>query len=68
MKGDIMRYKVKFEFYGRKMQTEAIADSEEQAKEKVMRKLKFVSVKAIGKPSFDFFTELNKIRSNNEKI
>lgn len=45
-----MKFRIKFEFYYQKMQTDITADTEEQAKEKVISRLKFVSIKKIGKP------------------
>jgi extradiol dioxygenase family protein len=57
-----MTFRIKFEFYGRKMQTDIEADTEEQAKEQVRNRLKFFGVKIVDLPKdWDFLTEFNKI-------
>lgn len=59
-----MKYRIKFEFYGRKMQTDIDADTEEKAKAHVRNRLNFVSVTiAEGPFEWDFMAEMNKIMS-----
>ena len=63
--GREMTFRIKFEFYGRKMQTDIEADTEEQAKEQVRNRLKFFGVKIVDLPKdWDFLTEFNKLMGN----
>jgi len=54
-----MKYRVKFEFYSKKMQTVIEANSPEDAKYKIMGKVKFVNIEPIMKDNdiLDFFNK-----------
>lgn len=46
-KNRMKKYIIKFEFYRKKMQTEIIAETEEEAKRKVIDRLHFVEIKEV---------------------